>query len=247
MPALAAALGTSPQAEALELLERLLDSLPIGFTICEATDEFRLVYANRAWEIWLPPSLLPIVGKRLLDVVQTNGAVAEVMRQVRESGEPQHLRGFKVGGHRAESAEARPDTRWDCEVYPLRDRAGDVRQLVVCVMDVTAQYADTGGTRSRAEIERLREEANGVLRIFALPTQSGGRALGRGEALTDREGEIAELVALGLRNSDIAKRLFLSRATVASHIAATLMKLHFRSRAQIAAWVVEERLRSALG
>ena len=242
LPQLAAALGTSPEADALALLERLLDSLPIGFSICDASDEFRLVYANRAWENWISPELLPIIGKRLLDVVQTNGAVAEVMRHVRESGEPEHLRGFKVGGLRRR-AKPSTDIRWDWEVYPLRDRSGDVRHLVVCAMDVSEHYIDAASPQSSAEIERLREEASGVLRIFGVPNQARSRVPVKGEALTIREREVAELVALGLRNSDIAKRLFLSRTTVASHIAAILMKLQFRSRTQVAAWVVADRLR----
>jgi DNA-binding CsgD family transcriptional regulator len=245
LPALAAAVGTSPQADALALLERLLDSLPIGFSICDASDEFLLVYANRAWENWISPELLPIIGKRLLDVVQTDGAVAEVMRQVRDSGEPKHLRGFKVGLRSA--ADPSKDAHWDWEVYALRDRAGEVRHLIVCAMDVTQDHIDSAGDQAPPEIDRLREEATGVLRIFGVPTDAGSRVAGTGEPLTEREREVSELVALGLRNSDIAKKLFLSRATVATHIAAILMKLQFRSRSQIAAWVVAERMRGELG
>jgi non-specific serine/threonine protein kinase len=57
-----------------------------------------------------------------------------------------------------------------------------------------------------------------------------------------RELEIAELVAQGMSNPQIAQRLYLSRPTVASHVAHILSKLDFRSRAQIAAWVVEQRM-----
>ena len=56
-----------------------------------------------------------------------------------------------------------------------------------------------------------------------------------------RERQIAELVAEGMSNPQIATRLFVSRPTVASHVAHILTKLDFRSRAQIAAWVVEQR------
>jgi DNA-binding CsgD family transcriptional regulator len=246
LPALAAALGTSPQADALALLERLLDSLPIGFSICDASDDFRLVYANRAWDDWISPELQPVVGKRLLEVVQTDGAVAEVMHQVRASNEAQHLRGFRVGGLRRRTADG-GETLWDWEVYPVSDRAGDVSHLIVCAMDVAESHSDPAAAQPQAHVERLREEASGVLRIFGLPTHTGGAVPGTGEALSEREREVAELVALGLRNSDIATRLFVSRATVASHIAAILMKLQFRSRTQIAAWVVAERLRGELG
>jgi non-specific serine/threonine protein kinase len=49
--------------------------------------------------------------------------------------------------------------------------------------------------------------------------------------------EVARLVADGLPNPAIARRLYLSRPTVASHVAHILTKLGFASRAQIAAWV----------
>jgi DNA-binding CsgD family transcriptional regulator len=55
--------------------------------------------------------------------------------------------------------------------------------------------------------------------------------------LTAREMEVARLVADGLSNPAIARRLYLSRPTVASHVAHILTKLGFASRAQIAAWV----------
>ena len=55
--------------------------------------------------------------------------------------------------------------------------------------------------------------------------------------LSAREMEVAQLVAEGLPNPAIARRLYLSRPTVASHVAHILTKLGFTSRAQIAAWV----------
>ena len=54
--------------------------------------------------------------------------------------------------------------------------------------------------------------------------------------LSARECEIVTLVAAGHSNAEIAGQLFLSPATVASHVARILDKLGFRSRVQIAAW-----------
>jgi DNA-binding CsgD family transcriptional regulator len=51
--------------------------------------------------------------------------------------------------------------------------------------------------------------------------------------------EVAGLVAEGLTNPQIARRLYLSRPTVASHVAHILTKLDFSSRAQIAAWFAQ--------
>jgi non-specific serine/threonine protein kinase len=74
-----------------------------------------------------------------------------------------------------------------------------------------------------------------VLRRLGVPPAPAGGAAQT--VLSRRELEVARLVAEGLSNPAIAQRLFLSRPTVASHVAHILAKLDFTSRAQIAAWV----------
>jgi DNA-binding CsgD family transcriptional regulator len=59
--------------------------------------------------------------------------------------------------------------------------------------------------------------------------------------LTRREGEVASLVAQGLTNREIADRLFISERTAEYHVQQIRTKLDFRSRAQIAAWITEQR------
>lgn len=54
--------------------------------------------------------------------------------------------------------------------------------------------------------------------------------------LTGREHEIAELIALGLTDKDIAAKLVISYRTVTSHVGHILTKLEATSRAQIATW-----------
>jgi DNA-binding NarL/FixJ family response regulator len=53
------------------------------------------------------------------------------------------------------------------------------------------------------------------------------------EVLTDREREIVSLVALGLSNTDIAGRLYLSPLTVKTHVNRAMSKLGVRDRAQL--------------
>jgi DNA-binding NarL/FixJ family response regulator len=53
--------------------------------------------------------------------------------------------------------------------------------------------------------------------------------------LTRREAEILALLSEGLRNSVIAKRLFISQKTVAHHVSSILMKLGVPSRAEAVA------------
>jgi DNA-binding NarL/FixJ family response regulator len=57
--------------------------------------------------------------------------------------------------------------------------------------------------------------------------------------LTDREREVAALVAEGLANRTIGDKLFITQATVARHIANIFGKLDFTSRTQLITWVVK--------
>jgi pimeloyl-ACP methyl ester carboxylesterase/DNA-binding CsgD family transcriptional regulator len=61
--------------------------------------------------------------------------------------------------------------------------------------------------------------------------------------LTPRELEVARLVADGLTNGAIASRLAVAPRTAEAHVENIRRKLEVRSRAQIAAWVTERRLR----
>jgi DNA-binding NarL/FixJ family response regulator len=60
--------------------------------------------------------------------------------------------------------------------------------------------------------------------------------------LTRREREIALLIARGLSNKGIADELVISPATAARHVTNILTKLGFTSRAQVAAWAVDNGL-----
>ena len=81
------------------------------------------------------------------------------------------------------------------------------------------------------------------------PVPAAGSAAGNGtgphgpqaKPLTRREKEIADLVAVGLGNKEIADRLFLSKRTVDSHIDHIFTKLHFSSRTQLVNWVLGPR------
>ncbi len=60
--------------------------------------------------------------------------------------------------------------------------------------------------------------------------------------ISQREREVAMLIARGCSNRDIATELVITEGTAANHVEHILTKLVFNSRAQIAAWAAENKL-----
>ena len=91
--------------------------------------------------------------------------------------------------------------------------------------------------RARARLERWpgwrRDELDALLARL--------EAAGDGE-LTAREREVAALLADGLTNAELARRLYISPRTAAVHVSNILMKLGMSNRAEVAAWAVRTGL-----
>ena len=71
------------------------------------------------------------------------------------------------------------------------------------------------------------------------PRRAAKRAFG---GLTEREREVAALIAQGKANREIAEILVVNYRTIEKHIENILSKLGFTSRAQIAVWASEKGL-----
>ncbi|MCC6830630.1 MAG: AAA family ATPase [Thermoleophilia bacterium] len=113
--------------------------------------------------------------------------------------------------------------------------------------------------RRRADArERLREARDVFERLGAVPwaAQAGGelrlaggrrRAAADRDALSAQERRVAELVAGGATNREVAAALVVSHRTVEHHVAAVYRKLGVRSRTDLARAVAEGRLATAPG
>lgn len=104
---------------------------------------------------------------------------------------------------------------------------------------------DEVGTAAR----RLQDEGRGMPIDEAIaagldPRPEDAWHVGMAPGLTDREREIAGLVARGMANREIAEKLVLSVRTVETHVGRVLTKLGLRTRGQLTAWAHEEGLMS---
>src|SRR5712691_4601057 len=108
---------------------------------------------------------------------------------------------------------------------------GDRAEAETTLRDAAAVAEETGAATERAHIDQL-------LRHLGIRTWRRGarrRASGDLSGLSEREREIANLIAGGASNPDIAGTLFLSRKTVERHVSSILGKLEVKNRAQLAA------------
>ncbi len=81
--------------------------------------------------------------------------------------------------------------------------------------------------------------AGAVVRRATRPTRKPASPL---EALTLREREVLRLIAQGMSNAEIARRLYVTEATVKSHVTRILQKLGVADRTQAALLAVRQGL-----
>jgi len=86
-----------------------------------------------------------------------------------------------------------------------------------------------------------------VIREFAVRPAAKAPPHQSLQALTDRERQVVALVADGLSNDEIASRLFVSPATVRTHVGRAMMKLDARDRAQLVVFAYQFGLSSTAG
>jgi DNA-binding CsgD family transcriptional regulator len=99
-------------------------------------------------------------------------------------------------------------------------------------MEPETRYAKSGGLRIAYQVIGAGPD------LVMVPGLTSHLEIGWG-ALTEAERRVAQLVADGLANREVAERLFLSRYTVETHLKRVFAKLGVSSRAELAALACE--------
>ncbi|MBK3566306.1 response regulator transcription factor [Streptomyces sp. MBT62] len=139
-------------------------------------------------------------------------------------------------------------TTFDLDEYAFEGlRAGAcgflLKDVVPAVLQAAIRAVASGDAVLTPRITR------GLVDRFAqiAPWPHADDAGARFARLTARERDVFHLIAAGLSNAEIAERLFLTEATVKTHITRILTKLRLRDRVQVVIFAYEHQLRTQGG
>ena len=122
----------------------------------------------------------------------------------------------------------------------------DVHRMTTEMMDLPRVNGVVSKAASSAQlVQAIEDVVAGHDVVINGPTPHGGSELSPVEPLSDREAQVASLMAQGCTNREIATALVVSPETVKTYATRLFRKLGARNRAQVAAWVVDGGLSQA--
>jgi DNA-binding CsgD family transcriptional regulator len=131
-------------------------------------------------------------------------------------------------------------------VGPGRRRCDNVRDPVLIAAATALRFGVDPGTL-RQVVAGLRRWPGWRAAQAAVLVRRTTPAMAVDGVLTARETEVAVLLAEGLSNGQVTKRLYISTKTASTHVSNILAKLRMASRAEVAAWAVREGMATEPG
>ena len=132
-------------------------------------------------------------------------------------GPPTFWDGRNVGGGQARWIRSR--------ISPLKDEQGEINEILIVHLELSSS-----------------EKEEAVKRLLALGFQPPDEPSGNDVQLSPRERETLSMIASGLSNKQIARKLDISENTAKFHVTSLFNKLGVNSRAQAVAVAVQEKL-----
>jgi DNA-binding CsgD family transcriptional regulator len=129
---------------------------------------------------------------------------------------------------------------WETLGCPYEQAMALAEAQVESAMRTALEIFERLGAAPLAGLARRKLRASGVRKI---PRGAQERTRNNPHGLTNRELNVLALLAEGLRNAQIARRLFVAEKTIDHHVSAVLAKLNVRSRGEAAAVANQLRLR----
>ena len=129
-----------------------------------------------------------------------------------------------------------------------RSQARLDQALAPARLSLPAETADAAWHEGlRLDADAAIAAALAITELAPAPDSPGGTRGTRSQdagasVLTEREAEVARLIAQGHSNKQIAEVLVVTEGTAANHVHNVLGKLELSNRAQVAAWVREHGL-----
>ena len=125
--------------------------------------------------------------------------------------------------------------------FPMQDGASDLFGEIVICSDIAAKEAADRNISFDAELTLY--AVHGLLHLLGYDDEMPQQR----ERMHRREREILALVGAGMRNREIAAKLFISKHTVKAHLRNILEKLRLHSRQEATVLAIEEGLPTQAG